>query len=379
MPNSNSSLRIALIAGTLGRAGAEKQLVYMARALRGAGADVRVYCVTQGEYYESRLRNDGLEVRWFGQSSHPLLRLSALTADLRKFRPNIVQSTHFFTNLYSGLAGRFCRALSIGAIRNETRYELDDNGRWGRLLLSTPSMLIANSQFAVDGAIAVGVEPRRIRYLPNAIDLCEFDRCSKCETPPDRRRPTKVIAVGRLVRAKRFDRFLDALALARRSVPDLSGILVGGGPEQSALEHQRDELGLHDHVELLGARDDVPAQLSQSDVLALSSDHEGFPNVILEAMSASLPVVATPAGDAGRVVKDGETGFIVPFDAPEEMAERLVRLAGDRELRSRFGEAGRRRVQASYSYESLAGNLLNLYRGMAEGQLGLLRTLELAR
>ena len=90
-------LRVALIAGTLGQAGAEKQLVYMARALRDAGLDLQVYCLTKGEFYEAHLRELGLEPRWFGRFGNIRfanipLRLASLTAQLRRFKPHIVQS-----------------------------------------------------------------------------------------------------------------------------------------------------------------------------------------------------------------------------------------------------------------------------------------------
>ena len=118
--SSRRSLRIALIAGTLGQAGAEKQLVYMARSLREAGADLRVYSLTRGEFYEAHLRELGVEPRWFGRFGNIRfanipLRLASLAGQLGRFRPHIVQSGHFFCNLYAGLCGRLTGALPMGA------------------------------------------------------------------------------------------------------------------------------------------------------------------------------------------------------------------------------------------------------------------------
>ena len=363
---TDKRLRIALIAGTLGRAGAEKQLWYMARALRGSGVDVRMYSVTQGEHYEALFCAEGLKPWWFGQSPSSVRRLVALAQELRKFKPHIVQSAHFFTNLYSGLAGRSCGALTIGAMRNDAQYELADNGRWGRLLLRTPAALIANSQAAVEGAVAVGVPASKLQFLANVIDLSEFDLRMGASVPRAEDTAPTVIAIGRLVQAKRFDRFLEAFALARRSVPELRATLVGDGPERANLEQKAATLGLYESLVFQGARDDVPAQLRKADMLALSSEHEGFPNVVLEAMSASLPVVATPAGDAGRIVQEGETGFVVPFENSEAMAERLVHLAKSPALRQQFGTAARKRVEEHYSYGVLSEQLLGLYRKMAQ-------------
>src|SRR5258706_15129835 len=134
--------------------------------------------------------------------------------------------------------------------------------------------------------------------------------------------------------------------MARQEVLDLKGILIGDGPERPRLEALANKLGLlPDGLLFLGRRNDVPALLAQASMLVLSSDHEGFPNVLLEAMAARLPVITTPAGDAGLVVQEGITGYVLPFDDIDAMAERMVRLAKSPDLRHTLGEAGRRRVE----------------------------------
>src|SRR4028119_273341 len=113
MVSSNHHLRVALLAGALSQGGAEKQLTYMARALLDAGVEVRVYSLTQGEFYESALRSLGLQPIWVGQFSNPLLRVAVLAQRLREFRPHILQSTHFFTNLHVTLVARLYGIMAI--------------------------------------------------------------------------------------------------------------------------------------------------------------------------------------------------------------------------------------------------------------------------
>src|SRR6266566_9342229 len=113
-------LRVALLAGTLGRGGAEKQLVYMARALQEAGVRVRVYTLGRNEFHEATLGATGLRPIAIGRAAHPLLRLMTLTCALRHFRPHVVQAAHFYVNLYVALASRLTGSLSIGAIRSDT-------------------------------------------------------------------------------------------------------------------------------------------------------------------------------------------------------------------------------------------------------------------
>ncbi|MEO8391815.1 MAG: glycosyltransferase, partial [Chloroflexota bacterium] len=165
-----------------------------------------------------------------------------------------------------------------------------------------------------------------------------------------------------LAPAKRLDRLLRVIKLALERESDLHLVVVGDGDERPAIERLIDDLGLRQHVALLGARRDIPALLKQqAAVLALTSDDEGFANVIIEAMAASVPVITTPAGDSGMIVEDGVTGFVRPPDDVQAMADQIVRLLRDHDLRARFGAAGRRRVETQYDFPTLQARLISLF------------------
>ncbi len=371
MNESMSGVRVALIAGGLSQGGAEKQLVYMAGALLRAGAEVRVYCLTRGDHYERALSSLGIPPVWIGRFGNPAARVVGLAAALRGFRPHILQSTHFFSNLYVCLVAPLYRAVAIGSIRSDVYQEMKANGRWGPLLLRMPPAIIANSFTARRNAERLGIPPVRIEVLPNVLDLEEFDAGADpgLRTPREAGAPV-IIAVCRLVAAKRLDRFLNALALARREMPGIRGVIVGEGPEGDHLTSLAQELSLlPDGVSFTGRRDDVAGLLRDSDVAVLTSEHEGFPNVVLEAMAARLPVVTTPSGDSGVIVEEGVTGFVVEGDDIAGIARKIVSLSASAELRSTFGGAGRRKVERLYSAPALGGMLLSTYRSIA-GRLG---------
>jgi glycosyltransferase involved in cell wall biosynthesis len=370
-------LRVAFVAGTLARGGAEKQLIYMARALAGAGVQVRVYALTRGETGERTLQALGLHPVWIGQSRYPPARLLSLIAALRGFRPHIVQATHSYAGIYAGVAGRVYRAVSLGAIRNDGLFDVASNGRWGPWLLRAPSAIIANSDAARRNLQTLGVDAGRIHVVSNVIDLAEFD--AQLRAPVPALDGPVVMAVARLVPEKRVDRFLEALASARRRLPGLRGVVIGEGPERGRLEQHAHELGLlQDGVRFLGRSTQVPALLQQAEALVLTSDREGLPNVILEAMAAGVPVVTTPAGDAGAVVQDLVSGFVTDFDDIDAIADHMVRIASSPELRSRLGAAGRERVRQLFSPHGFAGRLLDCYRvvGQRLGAASLLAALE---
>jgi glycosyltransferase involved in cell wall biosynthesis len=360
-------LRIALVAGTLARGGAEKQLFYMARALVGAGVHVRVYSLQRGEFFETELQRIGIPPIWIGRHTHPMVRTATLVRALANFRPHIVQSAHFYTNLYVTIAALVHGAVGIGALRSSGHYEASGNGGWGRWLLRLPPALLANSQAGRSNAESLGIRPEKVYVVPNVIDLTAFDRAAEQgEVPAQAPSRVVVVSVATHLPVKRLERFVAALARARAEVPSLVGVMIGAGPENDRLRALARALGLSSQdVSFLGARDDVPRQLRGADLLLLTSDMEGFPNAILEAMGAQLPVITTPAGDAGLVVQDDVTGYVVPFEDVEQIAERVVRLARSPELRRSFGRAGRLRVEQCYSYEQLAASLLGTYRSIA--------------
>jgi glycosyltransferase involved in cell wall biosynthesis len=356
-----------LLAGTLELGGAEKQLVYMARALQRAGVCVRVYTFGANEVNEGALRDAGLGPVAVGEAANPLVRLVTLARALRGFRPHIVQASTFYVNLYVALTARLFGSLAIGAIRSDVALDLQRTGRWGPLLLRWPTALITNSHAARRAALQLGISSAKVHVVANVIETSAFDRAHRARRPARGAGQAVAIFVGQLVRAKRADRFLDALALARGSTPGLRGVVIGDGPERAALEAQAVRLGLlPDGLEFRGVSQHISGVMADADMLALTSDYEGLPNVILEAMAARLPVVTTPAGDAPAIVEDCVNGFVVPFDAPEELADRLTRLARSPTLRQGLGAAGYERVTTRYACEGLADRLVAVYRAAAQ-------------
>jgi glycosyltransferase involved in cell wall biosynthesis len=357
-------LRIALIAGSLGQGGAEKQLVYIGQALQKIGADVRIYSLTQGEYYEKMLNELGIPVTWFGRQPGVLFRLAELTAAMIHFRPHIVQAVHSFTNLYAVFSARMAGSIEIGAIRSNIRHVLTENGSWGWILLRTPRWIIANSYNArMTLHNPKGIS--KVFALPNVIDLQEFDEKSK---KTDGRmiihsQKITIITVARLIRAKRIDRLLKVMSMLVPTEPGIEAIIVGDGPERESLEKYAEQLMLpKGTIRFTGKCDDIPWILSQGDIFVLTSDDEGFPNVLLEAMAARLPIVTTTSGDCGQVVQEGLTGYLVDFDDLESMAERILSLARSPSLRRDLGAAGRKRAEEVYTREHLADQLLAIYR-----------------
>lgn len=373
MPEDRCLLRVAFVAGALGRGGAEKQLVYMAQSLHDAGVTVRVFCLTSSDCYRAVLDRHGIDTVFVGRRANPLLRLACLRSHLAAYQPHVVQAGQAFTNLYVGLLARGCRAISVGALRNSLPFCRAANGYWTRPLITACDVLAVNSKQAASEVFASRLlERRRIHYLPNAVDLSATEPrdASRDGSADALQYPCTVACVGRLVGVKRFDLFLRALALARRQAPRLEGLVVGDGPEHEALKRLTHALELPDHaVAFLGVRNDVAKLLSRAQILISCSDDEGMPNVLLEAMAAGVPVITRRAGDAALLVDHGRQGLVLKTDDASDLASALVRLATSPLERRQMGEAGRDRVQRDFDLRLLPERLLRMYRVVARQRL----------
>ncbi len=134
----------------------------------------------------------------------------------------------------------------------------------------------------------------------------------------------------------------------------------------SSLQNIAVEEGLQDDIIFAGERADIPAVLSSIDIFAMSSEQEGLPNALLEAMSAAKPSVVTTAGGMKEVVQDGVTGFIVPVGDSAALARAMKKLIIDKELSRSMGKAAREYIEKNFSIQATVRVWENLYRGLVQ-------------
>lgn len=212
-----------------------------------------------------------------------------------------------------------------------------------------------------------GVDRRSLVLIPNVIDADAY----AAEARP--RRATRaglgieddtfvVLLVARLTSQKGADLLLTAASAVTNVRQDTLFLIAGAGPDRSDLEAQAAALSLTHVVRFLGYRTDVPSLMSAADVIAVPSRAEGLPLVVLESMAVGRPVVAARVGGVPDVVRHGETGFLVPPDAPLPLAERLLELLEDHAARADMGAAGARVVRSQFGPDHAARRLAAVYR-----------------
>ena len=213
-----------------------------------------------------------------------------------------------------------------------------------------------------------GVAKARISIIYNGLDPSRFS------VPVDRgevRRnlgiPNDAIAitmVGNLRPIKDHATLIKAMAQVHAAHSSAYLVLVGEGAEQERLSALAESFGIRDRVIFAGARKDVPGILAAMDVFVLSSHSEGMSNAIIEAMASGLPVVATDVGGNAECVVDGQTGYIVPHEDVDALANRLCKLLGDPVAAKAMGAAGRARVAEVFDVQTMVGHTADLYRSL---------------
>ena len=220
--------------------------------------------------------------------------------------------------------------------------------------LTTMTVCVAESERRA-GLRARTCRAGRTVVIHNGVELAKPRRRSRPAGAP-----VMLVSVGRLRPPKDFTTLVQAVAALDPASARLR--IAGDGPDRNALAAEVTRLGLDGSVELLGTRGDVDELLADADLFVLSSDSEGLPMSVLEAMAAGLPVVASAVGGVPELVRDGETGTLVPPRDSAALAAAIRRLVADAALRERLGEAGRLRAEREFSLAGFRRAHLEIYR-----------------
>jgi glycosyltransferase involved in cell wall biosynthesis len=362
------SIRVGYIIGGLGLGGAERELVNQVKSLSKAGVSCVVFTFGDGCDLESEIQPFAPVIHIGGNRHwgrvYRVERVLRLLEAVRRFEVNLLHSQIFYTNLYAWAVGKIARIPAIGSIQNDVYSEIAGSGIWGMPSFRWPSWMTVNSKPAYHTALKLGRSVENTFLLENALDLAQFDAlAARAESFPQEKQGILVVSVGNLRKQKRHDVLLEAIAIARKSVPNLKCWIIGEGPLRHDLEQRAQSLGLLEDggIQFLGKRRDVPALLRLADIFVLASDHEGYPNAVQEALAAGLPVVATRVGAVPDMIKDGENGFLVSAGDYNQLAERIAYLASQPSERVRMGLSARKYAEENFSLERLCRDLMGIY------------------
>jgi glycosyltransferase involved in cell wall biosynthesis len=271
-------------------------------------------------------------------------------------------------------AGALARVpIRVASMRETTGMRSRSQSRVQRVAYSLAHHIVANSGAVKDMLIAEGIRSEKVTVIYNGLDFRRLDtRASRPEAfsmlgLPGEIRPRRFISIVANMRheVKDYPMFLRSARRVLEAVPEAAFLLAGEGELSAPLQALAAELGIQDSVFFLGRCNNVAELLRISEVCVLSSKAEGFSNAILEYMAAARPVVATDVGGAREVIREGETGYLVPSGDDAQMAARLIALLRDPATARRMGDAGRRVVEEKFSCAAQLARTEELYNRLS--------------
>lgn len=278
--------------------------------------------------------SSGAETGFFYRIGAAAGRITKVRRLLRETQAQALVSFIGKTNIRAVLAGLGTKTKVFVSVRSAPEREYA--GTFQRLLAKCLFCFADGVIFQSEGAKAFFPEPvrKRSRILYNPLSP-EYVR-----EPYRGERRDEIITVGRMDQVKNHALLIDAFAIVAKEKPQMHLTIYGGGDRMEAVREQVSRLGLGEQVSLPGDTLDIPDKIRDARLFVLSSDFEGMPNAVAEAFALGIPVVSTdcPSGGARALVRDGETGLLVPVRDARKMAEAMLRILNEKELETRLRE-----------------------------------------
>jgi glycosyltransferase involved in cell wall biosynthesis len=298
----------------------------------------------------------------------------ALRALVREKQIDIVHAHEYKTDVLTYLLSKVEPIIALSTAHGWTGHSSREAWVYYPLdkrVLARYPRVVAVSNDIRRTLIRHGARPERVTKVLNGIDHRKFHRDRSREA--DARRALGVApdeitigAVGRLEPQKRFDLLIDAIDRLRTKDPRIKLLIAGDGSLKEALSKQLADRALQAHAILLGHRTDVADLHHAFDIFAQSSDYEGTPNSVLEAMAFETPVVATDAGGTSDVLRHGVDGLIVPSGDVDGLATAIEQVLTDRAAAAARAAAARRRVETDLSFETRMAAVEAIYTELFE-------------
>lgn len=336
-------------------------------------------CLREGGPYETKLRDVGVEVVNFDLKTLIDIRVILRLAHyIKKHDIDIVETAVFPSDVYGRVSAKLANVPTVIS----TMHRMEDHKQetiyrilfWlDTLTIRLTTRLIAVSQAVKNYLISWHkVKPEKISVVHNGldakkyninIDIDEFKR----ELGLGQESPT-VAFIGRLVKFKGTNYFLQAATSIIRSGITVQFLVVGDGPLKSQLMRQTHLLGISEHVHFTGFREDVPQILTAIDILAVPSSWEGLPLVVLEGMHSGKAIVATRVGGIPEAIEDGETGILIPPRDADRLVDAITDLLKHPNRREEMGKKAKQIAAEKFDVDRMVKKYERIYVASKERQ-----------
>jgi glycosyltransferase involved in cell wall biosynthesis len=368
--DSHQLHRVMLVIAELRCGGAERVVVHLASGLRNLGVQVEIICLQNPGPLAIDAENAGIPVLALKSlRGYDVRAIWQLAKEIRRFRPDVI-NVHDRSSLpYVALANR----LSVRCPIVFSAHGLLVENEQSRLRDRLAARFIANIT-----AVSVPAAQEYARLLNWKAPVHVIDNgVPTVQRSEDARKTLRkslglhddtfvYLAVGNIKSEKGFEDLLTAASfLHHRKDTKPFAVLIAGGVSDPAyhasLLEQQNQQGVQNVVRFLGLCQDTQSLYSAADAFVLSSRKEGLPMVLLEAMSAGLPVIATAVGAVPSVVRLDVDGLVVPPAGPHALADAMDRVGKEPDLRAQIGLSAQQRIQTTYTLDAMARKYINAY------------------
>ncbi len=328
-------------------------------------------CPSEGDLVQ-KAQKLGVETTIIKMRRIKSLNIFSTVATVLKFKELIkkknIDLIHTDSPRQAFYTGRAANVTGIPLIWH-VRVSTPEKASFEKYLFNQAHKVIAVSEAASQRFEGFPHSQEKVVVIPNGVDLTEF-----AQKPADKRLKQEldiqedeilVGTLGQLIPGKGQEILLKAASLVLKHIPQVKFMVVGDGNRayRERLEELSKSLGLSGTIVFMGFREDIPRIMNALDIVILpSTTHlEGLSRVIIEAMASSKPVIATDSGGNPEAVKDEITGFLVPPENPNRLAESILTLIKDKTKRKQMGEAGRKRAEKLFDIEKNVVRIEKVY------------------
>ena len=359
-----------------GVGGTERQFVYITKGLDRAHFDVRVGCMARVGTFMNEVEAAGVPITEYKTNSlcsaMTLRRQVELARDIRRHGIHVIHSYGFYPNVFTiPPAALGTKCITIASVRDMGSFSNCHamRRRTQAVVCRFADCVLANSNAVREWLIGQGLGRCDIRVIPNGIAIPNA-RDPREGFPIreqlhiDRNAPV-IAVIGRLMRTKGLEFFLEAACAIAGRFPSVRFLIVGGACVEPRyrieLERRAADLNLAGRVIFTGERTDVLQIVREVNISVQPSLTESFSNSLLESMANGLPVIATNVGGNPELVDDGLNGILVPPRDPPALARAMTQLLESERLSRRMGQAAREKVMREYSMQTVLSRTEKLY------------------
>lgn len=368
----NDVINIMHVRDSSGIFGAERVILTLARNIDHRLFNFTLLCLRRrdgrSEFLVSRAQQEGIRVVTVDvKGRFDIKAIKKIRAIFKEENIQIFHSHDFKSDFYGFLSSVNTGIKKVATAHGSTRDSLLKKAYLffnENIIYPYFNSVIAVSE-ELQGKLKRAIPSGKIKVIQNGLDI----RLIQNEIDENISQPTLAVpgghltfgVVGRLFPDKGHRFFLEAFANVHRRYPATTGLIVGGGPAREEIAHHVKQLGLEKSIILCGVRSDMKAVYERLDFLLIPSLTEGLPYVLLEAMASNIPVLATAVGDIPLLIKDGETGSLVPSADAKALESRMIDFIQYPEMAVKMAIKARELVEKKYSARTMAKKTEELY------------------